>query len=125
MKENQLGIWMDHASAHLIGLNNGVVETKTILLKSVPGREADTVYKDEKSIHHKEQQETLAYYKKIAAIIVNYEDVLLFGPTEAKAGLFNMLKTDHRFDKIKIEIKQADKMTENQQLAFVKKHFFV
>ena len=35
----------------------------------------------------------------------------------------NVLRTDHRFAKIKIEMKQTDKMTENQQHAFVKEYF--
>jgi len=33
------------------------------------------------------------------------------------------LKTDHHFDKIKIEVKSTDKMTEMEQHAFVKDHF--
>ena len=75
-------------------------------------------------MHNKEQHEQLAYYKAIAAVIKNYEEVLLFGPTDAKTELFNLLKADHHFDKINIETKHADKMTENQQHAFVKEYFF-
>ena len=55
--------------------------------------------------------------------VKNYDEVILFGPTDAKVELFNILKADQHFDKIKIDIKQADKMTENQQHAFVKDHF--
>jgi hypothetical protein len=33
------------------------------------------------------------------------------------------LNTDLHFKNIKIEVKSADKMTDNQQEAFVKKHF--
>ena len=49
--------------------------------------------------------------------------MLLFGPTEAKEELFNLLSEDHRFVNIKIEVKEADKMTENQQEAFVSNYF--
>ena len=49
---------------------------------------------------------------------------MLFGPTNAKTELLNLLKADHHFDKINIETKQADKMTENQQHAFVREYFF-
>lgn len=55
---------------------------------------------------------------------MQYEEVLLFGPTEAKNELLNLLQADHHFDKINIEIRQANKMTENQQHAFVKEYFF-
>ena len=74
-------------------------------------------------MHNKEQHEQSEYYKSIGEIIKNYDDVIIFGPTDAKTELFNLLKADHRFAKIKIEIKQADKMTENQQHAFVKEYF--
>jgi len=49
--------------------------------------------------------------------------VLLFGPTTAKNELANLLKDDHLFEKIKVEVRQADRMTENQEHAFVKDHF--
>jgi hypothetical protein len=35
-----------------------------------------------------------------------------------------ILKVDHLFNKIDIEIRPSDKMTENQQYAFVKEYFF-
>jgi hypothetical protein len=54
---------------------------------------------------------------------VNYENVLLFGPTNAKVELFNILRADLAFSNIKIEVKDADKMTDNQQRAFVKDYF--
>jgi len=56
-------------------------------------------------------------------VIKNYDEVLLFGPSEAKAELYNILKAEHQFTKIKIEIKQTDKLTENQQHAFVRDYF--
>jgi hypothetical protein len=48
---------------------------------------------------------------------------LLFGPTDAKVELLNILKADLSFSKIKIETMQSDKMTENQEHAFVKDYF--
>jgi hypothetical protein len=49
--------------------------------------------------------------------------VLLFGPTNAKTELQNYLNKDLHFKDIPIDIEAADKMTENEQVAFVKKHF--
>ena len=74
-------------------------------------------------MHNKEQHEQSEYYKKLEEVILKYDDVIHFGPTDAKVELLNDLRTDNRFAKIKIEIKQADKMTENQQHAFVKDYF--
>ena len=124
MKTKQIGICMDHATANLIELTSGDMETKTINSKFTHEQKEDTLHKGEKVMHHKEQHVQLAYYKEIAAVIKNYEEVLIFGPTDAKSELLNLLKADHHFDKINIETKQADKMTENQQHAFVKEYFF-
>jgi len=124
MKSKYIGIWMDHANAHLMELTSYDMETKTIESKFTHEEKEETLHKGEKAMHHKEQHEQMAYFKEIAAVIKNYEEVLLFGPTDAKTELFNILKADHHFDNINIETKQADKMTENQQHAFVKEYFF-
>lgn len=79
--------------------------------------------KSEKLMHNKEQHEQSEYYKKLGETIISYDEVILFGPTDAKIELFNVLRADQRFAKIKIEIKQTDKMTENQEHAFVREHF--
>ena len=55
--------------------------------------------------------------------ILNFSEVILFGPTDAKVELFNILKANHNFENIKIDVQQADKMTDNQQHAFVRNHF--
>jgi hypothetical protein len=58
------------------------------------------------------------YYSK-----KKYEEVILFGPTNAKVELMNILKEDQHFNKIKIDVKSTDRMTDNQQVAFVKDYF--
>ena len=118
-----LGIWMDHSSAHLMEFSNDSIETNIIESKFTNQQKEQTMHKGESHMHNKEQHQQSDYYKKLAEAIRNYEEVILFGPTDAKAELHNILKADHRFADIKIEVKQADKMTENQEHAFVKEHF--
>ena len=74
-------------------------------------------------MHFKEQQEESQYFKKLGDVIRNYEEVFLFGPTDAKFELLNTLKENHLFEKIKIEVKETDKMTENQEHSLVVEHF--
>ena len=120
----RLGIWMDHSIAHLTELNNDTIETRTIESKpEVQVNKDDLYYKDESHELNKEQGLLSSYYNKLSAIIVDYDEVLLFGPTDAKNELLNLIKKNHLFDKIKIEVKSVDKMTENQQKAFVNEHF--
>ena len=119
----KLGIWIDHSSAHLIEFSTEPIETKTIESKFTHEDKVQGLGNSEKHMHIKEQHQQSEYYKKLGEAIRNYEEVLLFGPTEAKVELFNILKADHLFAKIKIEIKQTDKMSENQQHAFVREYF--
>ncbi len=118
-----LGIWMDHSAAHLMELKTSAIETKIIESKFTHEIKEESLRKSEKLMHNREQHEQSEYYKKLGDVIKNYEGVLLFGPTDAKVELFNVLKADHLFEKIKIEVKQADKMTENQEHAFVREYF--
>ena len=119
----KLGIWMDHAEAHLMEFTTDPIETKTIESKFTHKAKADSLTKGENLMHNREQHEEASYYKELGEIIRNYEGVILFGPTDAKVELFNTLKADHHFANIKIEVKNTDKMTENQQHAFVREHF--
>ncbi|WP_428659245.1 hypothetical protein [Runella sp.] len=114
----KIGIWMDSETAHLMEFTDESLQTVT-----VESKKDTTLSNSENLMHNKEQQHQSEYYKKLSDAIREYEDVLLFGPTNAKAELFNLLKADHHFDKIKIEMLPADKMTENQQYAFVREYF--
>ena len=119
----KLGIWMDHSNAHLTEFSSEPTGSKTIASEFTHQEKEQTLVKSEKQMHNKEQHKQSEYYKKLGEIIKNYDEVILFGPTDAKQELYNLIKTDHLFEKIKIEVKQSDKMTENQQHAFVKEHF--
>jgi hypothetical protein len=118
-----LGIWMDHTSANLMEFSKDQIETKIIVSKFSHEEKEEIMRKGELHMHNKEQHEQAGYYSQLAEVMKNYEEVLLFGPTDAKTELFNSLKGDKKFSAIKIEIKQADKMTENQQHAYVKEYF--
>ena len=119
----KLGIWMDHSSAHLMEFTNDPIDTKTINSEFTHQVREQTLKKSESLMDHKEQHEEAAYYKKLGEIMQKYYDIILFGPTNAKTELFNILRADHHFETIKIEVMQTDKMTENQQHSFVREYF--
>ncbi len=118
-----LGIWMDHSNAHLMELTVSPIQTNIIESNFTHQEKEESHNKGEKVMHNKEQHQQAAYYKALGETIKNYDDVLLFGPTDAKTELLNILKADHNFSKIKIEVRQSDKMTENQEHAFVREYF--
>lgn len=117
-----LGIWMDHEKAYLIDLHDKE-NTHTIVSNFTFETKEAALSDSEKGMHNKRQQMHEAYYKEIAKAILNYNQVLLFGPTNAKAELHNFLNKDLHFKEIKIDVQPADKMTDNEKDAFVKNHF--
>jgi hypothetical protein len=122
-KAEKLGIWMDHTLANLIEFTFDPIETKVLESKFTHEVKEQALHKGENRMHNKEQHGQADYYKRLGDVVKNYKEVVLFGPTDAKIELLNSLIKDHHFDNVKIEVKQTDKMTENQQHAFVKDYF--
>jgi stalled ribosome rescue protein Dom34 len=120
--EKKIGIWMDHSNAHLIHLDkedtdSSVQSDFTHILKE------EALSRSEKIMHNKEQQMQEAFYEKIADEILNYDHVLLFGPTHAKNELHNYLDKDLHFKDIKITVLPEEKMTDREKHAIVVDYF--
>lgn len=119
----KLGIWMDHSIAYIMEFTSNPFEIKTIESKFTHEKKMEALTKSESLMNNKEKQQLTSYYKKIGSVIKNYKRIILFGPTNAKVELFDILSEDEQFQKIKIEIKNTDKMTANQKNSFVKDYF--
>ena len=123
MEKKQMGIWMDHSIAFLMEVEKKkVVETIVEIEVSALEKDYDSG-KNEKLEYNKGQQFQSNFYKKIMDSIKNYQDVILFGPTEAKNELLNLLKADHQFDKINIKVQNSDKMNAFEMHEFVIAYF--
>ncbi len=114
---------MDHSTAHLMEYTATGGEEAVVDSSFARTEKEHSVGSSENVIHNKEHQHLAEFYKKLGDAIKNFDQVVLFGPTNAKSELLNALRTDHRFENIKIEVQQADKMTEKQLHAFVKDYF--
>ncbi|HLP52002.1 MAG TPA: hypothetical protein VK154_14035 [Chitinophagales bacterium] len=117
-----LGIWMDHASAHITELTTPFVTT-VIQSDFTHQSKGETMSKSENIMHNKEQHQNASYYKKIGAVIKGYDEVVLFGPTTAKSELANLLKDDHHFEKTNVVVKHADKMSTHEEHTFIAEHY--
>lgn len=120
--KKNLGIWMDHSIAELIYLNpkkkNHSIEAEFDF-----ATKEEVLSRSEKSMHNKRQQQQEAFYKEIADEVLKVDHVLLFGPTNAKTELHNYMTKDLHFKTITIDVASADKMTDNEKIAFAKQHF--
>ena len=116
-----LGIWMDHSTAHLIYENAN--KNHAINSEFTSDTKEEALSKRESLMHNKRQQLHEAFYKEIADEILKYSHVLLFGPTNAKVELHNFLGKDLHFKDIQIDFAASDKMTDNEKDGFVKRYF--
>jgi hypothetical protein len=119
----RLGICMNHSIAYLMELKNETIVTNTVVSELSDHSKEFNFNKGEKLIHKKEQHLQLSYYNKLGNIIKKYQEVVLFGPTEAKNELLNLIQADHLFEGIKIEVRNSDKMTVSQMQTFVSEYF--
>lgn len=119
----RLGIWMDHTIANIMEFTANPIATNALFKQLTHKEKEEALSKSESLMHHKEQHSQIAFFKKLSDIIINYEEVLIFGPTDAKKELLNLIREDHRFDKVDVQIQNADKMSEHQQHAFVREYF--
>lgn len=121
----RLGICMDHACAYLITFNR---KDECVLIDEIQSaftfeERQHSFSRNEGLMHHKENQMMEAYYKKLGKIIKGYNEVLLFGSTQAKVELQNKLVSDLAFRNIHLEVMQTKKMTKSQMIAFVRDYF--
>lgn len=116
--KRKLGVWMDHSIAHLMEISHEPFEVTTIEsdFQKQPVKKASMTYT-------KTNQLQLKYYRKISQAIKDFYYVVLFGPSDAKLELFDLLAEDESFLKMKIEIKETDEMNPRQKHEFVMKYF--
>jgi hypothetical protein len=117
------GIYMDYASAQVISVEADGKEMHIIDSGYSHSMKAESMAKGENLLHNKTQQLEHQYYKKIGEVILQFEEVLLFGPTDAKIACLKYLQKNSHFNNIKITTASADKITPNQQRAFVNDYF--
>jgi hypothetical protein len=120
-QKRRLGVWVDYSDAHLMEFKTNVIELNTI--ESTFTHQEKTEEEDERKRLSKEKKKHNKFYKDLSETIKYYDEVVIFGPSDSKKELANILASDDKFFNIKIEVKETDNLTENQQHNFVKEHF--
>lgn len=124
-KIKKVAVYMDHFTANIIEYINAAEAIKTIKSEFNRSEKKEILQKGESQIHNKEQNLQLEFYSKLREELLNYESVLLFGATNAKTELLNILQTDAKFLNVEFILKNTDKLTDNEQIAFVNDCFYI
>lgn len=116
----KLGIWMDHSMAYLMEFTTNPFEIITVESDAEEKINSATTFE---AMMATKKKLLFTYYNQIANEIRSYNNIILFGPTNAKVELFDVLSEDEHFLKVKVEIKNTDKMTPTEQHKFIKAYF--
>lgn len=119
----QAGIWMDYAIAYVMELKGNSVLTTEIKSEFTWEEKQHSFFKNENLMHNKERHLVAAYFNEVGNLIQGFDEVVLFGPGDAKTELFNRLLADNQFQHVRLSAVSSDNLTENQRKAFVKKYF--
>jgi hypothetical protein len=134
--KKQTGIWLDSKEANFIELVDGdlvnfhKIESDQQGAKSkggVPGggRRGGTVAgASEKTMANRQRNEERGYFDEILENVKDADEVVVFGPGEAKDHLVSAIKAHpSHFNADLMAVLTADKMTEHQKVAYVKTFF--
>ena len=127
-----IGVWLDKEKAYVISVNGGnhKVEKIESNVESRVRYEGETksyskrggaFFNPSKKRTKRQKHQLNQYLTDVTVRLSDAENVLIFGPADAKNELKKVLI--HRKDKPAIHLESADKMTENQMVAWVKDHF--
>ncbi len=127
------GVWIDHRKAIVVALTEKGEEIGLILSKVERQlqRSGDSPRKgpyDPRQLPSEDNRQRAfrshlnMYYDSVAGFLRNTESILIFGPGEAKNDLKKHFEKIHMGARI-AGVETADKMTDRQVAAKVRKHF--
>lgn len=120
MKTNiKVAIYLDHYRAEVFEYSEDAKLIRTIESEFNSIEKKKVLLKGESHMHHKEQDLQKKFYETLKKALVKYDSILLFGTTTAKTELFHVLQVDHSFVSKDIILKNTDRLTENQKIAFI------
>lgn len=130
MKKN-IGIWIDTSQAVVVELLNGEHTTKTIesnidTRERIPGeskkygRFGGQYLTYEKNRENKKMEQTNQFLKILLNEIEDCNAVMLFGPSIMKTIFEKEIKNNLNLIGKLVGVSDADSMTENQMMAWVK-----
>jgi hypothetical protein len=131
--KTRVGIWIDHRQAHIVTMTDKGETVKLICSNAEKQlrRGGDSPLKGKHEALQvpavDNRQKTLTehlnlYYEAVIAAVRDAEAILIFGPGEAKGELKKRLEKD-RLGALIAAVETADKMTEPQISAKVRKYF--
>ena len=129
---NRVGLWIDRKTAVIVALE----EKRALITRLESGVQrlgyrgaprSRTAYsakygQGDNQLHQQYLHHLDKYYKQVVSRLRGARRILIFGPGEAKLDLRKHLSRQKLGDRV-VDVESADKMTERQILAKVRRHF--
>ncbi len=116
---------MDSTSAEIISHNKDAETHEYAIQHTIKAPHAHGGG-SEHTINNAKHADEIKYFKSVAAELLSYDELLIFGTGKAQEQFRNYLKEDAQFDHKEITIDSATHLTDPQKIAtvhdFFKKH---
>ena len=123
MTEKKLsGLWLDHHKAIVVKNHDAQNAFKFFLCSPVKA-EVQHGNSSENAANNAEQTNKAKYFKEIAHLLTNSEEVFITGPGTIQEELKNFLHDTAQFKNLKITLDTAQQMSDEEVLNAVKGHF--
>ena len=126
MKQNKqkqyAGVWLDNDKAIIITNTSGNDVADYTIQDKLEAREAHGGG-SEHSMNSSKQSDSLKYFKALSSLLLNYDEILVFGPGKSQEQFQNHLQEDTQFNSKKITINSAEHLTDPQMIAKVRDFF--
>lgn len=125
IEAKKVAVYVDYFMSNIIEYLNSASRVKTIKSNFIPVEMEKMILIGEDYTRYKQPNEQQEYYLKLRNELLHYNCILLFGPTNAKIQLLNILKIGNKFSVTKIIIKNTEKLSDEQQIEFVNDCFYI
>ena len=123
MTEKKLsGLWLDQHKAIVVKNHDAQNAFKFFLCSPVKA-EVQHGNSNENAANNAEQTNKAKYFKEIAHLLTNSEEVFITGPGTIQEELKNFLHDTAQFKNLKITLDTAQQMSDVEVLDAVKSHF--
>lgn len=123
MTEKKLsGLWLDQHKAIVVKNHDAQNAFKFFLCSPVKA-EVQHGNSNENAANNAEQTNKAKYFKEIAHLLTNSEEVFITGPGTIQEELKNFLHDTAQFKNLKITLDTAQQMNDEEVLDAVKSHF--
>ena len=121
---HKVGIWIDHKKAVIVSASaDGVTTTVESDVGAHPRYAGQQDGGGEKKYEERHGQHLDRYYEEVIRQLTDADELLIFGPGEAKVELKDRLGRAKGHSELSIGIETTDKLTDPQIVAKVKEHF--